>query len=797
MKRKIFAVAAAMFLAAGMGAQGVAQAAVPGAPTAVVVTAGNAQVAVSWTAPVSASPAVTSYTATASPGGATCTTDDTTPVPTTCTVTGLTNGTTYTFTVTATNADGTSSPSLPSGPATPATVPGAPTLTTITNGTGQVWVQWSPPGSNGGSAITEYNVSAVSGATTVAACTITSLPLATDCVTNGLTDDSVYSIFVTAENSVGTSAASNVLIARPTAGAGVPAAPTAVAAVMTGPTSGGPPGTGTAAISWTSPPVVPGFPVTEYSVISRTGDDTAVVCTVNTVGPATVPATSCTTTKSLVDDSVYAFTVTAENDNGIGDASSASNSVTPYPASAVPAAPASVLGVAGPSQVTLTWSQSASPTPVLQYEVAIASGPAGSAGTVVCTTTSALTCVASGLTANSAYTFAVRARNSVGFGPSTTSAAVTPLSANTPSAPQSVTATAGAGSATVSWAAPASTGGSAITGYTVTGTPGGTCTVTGLTCTITGLTAGTSYTFTVRASNANGAGTVSAASNAVVPTASVPGAPTGVTATAGNTQATVTWVAPASTGGAAITGYTVTSASTLLGAPVRTCTTTGALSCTVTGLTNGTPYTFTVTATNSAGTGAASAASAVVTPTGTVPTEPRNVSATAGNASAVVTWSAPTNPGSSAVTGYTVTSTPGGRTCTTTGALTCTVSGLTNETPYFFTVTATNASGTSAASTASNIVTPVGPSTANIVIEGSRDGRRINFEGESTGLAAGTIVRPWLRFPGQVGFQVGSAQRTIAADGTFSWGRNTGKKTAVQFRDPSGLRSNTVIIQAR
>ena len=95
------------------------------------------------------------------------------------------------------------------------------------------------------------------------------------------------------------------------------------------------------------------------------------------------------------------------------------------------------------------------------------------------------------------------------------------------------------------------------------------------------------------------------------PLPSVPGAPTSVSAAAGNGQATVSWSAPASNGGSAITGYSVTSAPGGF-----TCTTTGALTCTVFGLTNGTAYTFTVTARNAAGTGPSSAASTPVTPTG-------------------------------------------------------------------------------------------------------------------------------------------------------------------------------------
>jgi LPXTG-motif cell wall-anchored protein len=96
----------------------------------------------------------------------------------------------------------------------------------------------------------------------------------------------------------------------------------------------------------------------------------------------------------------------------------------------------------------------------------------------------------------------------------------------------------------------------------------------------------------------------------------------------------------------------------------------------------------------------------------TSPSEARGVSATAGNTSAVVSWSAPTSDGGSVITGYTVTSSPGGLTATTTGATTttATVSGLTNGTPYTFRVVATNAVGGSPPSAASVAVTPAAAS---------------------------------------------------------------------------------------
>ena len=135
------------------------------------------------------------------------------------------------------------------------------------------------------------------------------------------------------------------------------------------------------------------------------------------------------------------------------------------------------------------------------------------------------------------------------------------------------------------------------------------------TFTVTGLTNGTAYTFRVAAINAIGTGADSAASAAITPAAAatVPGAPTGVGGTAGNGSVALSWTAPASNGGSAITGYRVTP---FIGATAQTPVLTGsaATTFTVTGLTNGTAYTFTVAAINAVGTGADSAASAAVTP---------------------------------------------------------------------------------------------------------------------------------------------------------------------------------------
>jgi hypothetical protein len=144
-----------------------------------------------------------------------------------------------------------------------------------------------------------------------------------------------------------------------------------------------------------------------------------------------------------------------------------------------------------------------------------------------------------------------------------------------------------------------------------------------------------------------------------VVTVNVPGAPTIGTATTGNASATVTWSAPADNGGSAVTGYQVKvldSAGVQVGAsrPAGA----GATSLVVTGLTNGNAYRFQVAATNSAGTGAYSASSNAVTPTGgaTAPGAPvigtPLQGATGGALTATARWTPPATTGGSAITGY-------------------------------------------------------------------------------------------------------------------------------------------------
>jgi len=192
-----------------------------------------------------------------------------------------------------------------------------------------------------------------------------------------------------------------------------------------------------------------------------------------------------------------------------------------------------------------------------------------------------------------------------------------------PGKPTSVVAVRGNASLAVTWTAPANTGGSAITDYLLKYSSNSGSTWTNFlhpvstvpSLTVTGLTNGTAYVIKLIAKNAVGISLPSANSAPATP-ATVPGKPTSVVAVRGNASLAVTWTPPATTGGSAITNYLVkysSNSGSTWTTFVRAAST--VTSCTVTGLSNGTPYVFKVIARNAVGSSLPSASSAPVTPT--------------------------------------------------------------------------------------------------------------------------------------------------------------------------------------
>ncbi|MEZ5114836.1 MAG: fibronectin type III domain-containing protein [Candidatus Nanopelagicales bacterium] len=200
---------------------------------------------------------------------------------------------------------------------------------------------------------------------------------------------------------------------------------------------------------------------------------------------------------------------------------------------------------------------------------------------------------------------------------------------------------------------------------------------------------------------------------AVVVTAPYP--PTAVVATAAPASATVGWAAPTDDGGAAITGYQVQYSSDdgVTWSPATVKVDGAATSATVTGLENGTPYTFQVAAVSSAGIGGWSEPSEAVTPLG-APKRPTVVSGFPMDGKVDVTWVSPGDDGGSPVTGYLVDYStdggaswkPAGPTATPGVDTSFVVTELTNNAGYRFRVAAMNSVGQGEWSYPSPVVVP-------------------------------------------------------------------------------------------
>jgi uncharacterized protein YkwD len=360
-------------------------------------------------------------------------------------------------------------------------------------------------------------------------------------------------------------------------------------------------------------------------------------------------------------------------------------------------------------------------TDVTGFNVYVGTTPGGQSGTPVNSSRILATAkgfTITGLTNGTRYYVVVRALNRGGLGAKSAELAIT--AATAPSPPRTPTAYAGNGQANLSWTAPASTGGAAITRYNVyRGTVAGgeaktpvnptPLPATARSYTAKGLTNTTRYYFVVRASNVVGVSLPSAEVSATP--VGVPNAPTNAVAYAGNASAGLRWSAP-NIEQSSITGFNVykgTSPGGESGTPVNASPLSpSATSYTVNGLANGTTYRFTVKAVNAVGKSAPSnEVAAKPTTAATAPTPPRNLKALAGSKTAKLTWTAPASNGGRPITGYNVykgprpdleSATPVNPSPLAATATTYTATGLTNGKPTYFTLKAVNSIGSSVAS---------------------------------------------------------------------------------------------------
>jgi predicted phage tail protein len=695
----------------------------PAAPTGVTGLTGDATVTLNWSAPSDdGRRPITGYRITPYIGSVAQTPVDTGSGATTAEVTGLTNGTAYTFTVAGVNEIGTGPESSPTRRLTPRGVPSTPDAPTGLSGVAgdrSVALSWTEPADDGGRTITEYRITPyVDGVARAPALTGSAQTRHT---LMGLENGTTYTFRVSAVNSVGPGAESPPTSTLTPSFAG-PTDTVFSDGFESGTLSAwnGAQGNGTASVG-----------------AAGAHSGAAGLTFANTSGQYALVVKSL---PSEIVDSSTRFWLRVGSSGGVQTVALARDTFSsgriwellydginrrffffPYTATGA------MEVVTAPNTVPLsTW---------MEVQVRYNATLAGGAQLYINGQTQPSWGV-SGNFGRERHFKRLQLWNDVANNThfDDVHVAAAPTDGSTvPVAPTGVSATRGDASATLNWTAPTSNGGRQITDYRITPYIGPVAQTpvrngsTATTANLTGLSNGTTYTFTVAAVNSIGTGPDSTASNAVTPAAATaPGAPTGVDGRRGDGSVVLDWDAPADTGGSAITGYRITPYIGSTAQPSRV-TDSPATEANVTGLTNGTIYSFRVAAINAIGTGPDSAASNEVTPRAdTVPDVPTSVTGTARDAAVRLTWSAPSDDGGRPVTSYRIRpyigSTPQPVVNTGSAATSATVTGLANGTAYTFVVAATNAVGTGADSAPSSSVTPEPTPPNPIVLENQQPG---------------------------------------------------------------------------
>ena len=664
----------------------------PRIPTGVDASTSGRSIQVTWTAPASGGSPITSYTVEFCSGGCTSwrsTTVSGNPPATTTTLTGLTTGTTYRVRVRAVNAAGNSGWSGTDTATTP-TRPGTPTGVTFDTSSldnDELTATWTAP-AQVGSGISHYNVqrctarandrgvwSCSSGWSNAGTATTTSHAI------TGLTGSTAYLVRVQAANAAGTSVWSTADTAATTSPAAAPETPSGLTATASN---------HQIRLSWTAPNAN-GARITRYTIEcqgSRTDGTHRCDDDKDDNNTYTTSSTSYTIS-SLTNGDSYTFTVSATNSAG----TSSTTSVTETPATR-PGRPTNIQITEsypgdGGVNLAITWTATAENatggSPITGYTVQYRASNGNWSFEYFGPETSVNV---NGLTVGPRYYVQIRSHNAVGES-SWLQASSNPTGTPAkPAAPNLSSSTLGA--LEVSWDAfdSSNQGASAVTDYDVRWSTSRTVTIQGsdqdrcnnswrnapdtgddatntsTSYNITGLNGTTRYCVQVRAANIHGNGPWSDSTYETTQAAQAPDAPSGLTATASNRQIRLSWTAP-NANGARITRYTIECQGSRTDGTHRcdddkndnNTYTTSSTSYTISSLTNGDSYTFTVSATNSAGT--SSTTSVTETPA-TRPGRPDANNITFSEdyqnnlVNLTVNWIAPTDTGGSDITGYTL-----------------------------------------------------------------------------------------------------------------------------------------------
>ena len=612
------------------------------------------------------------------------------------TISGLTNGTSYTFMINAINSIGPGT-AVSYNSATPlAVAPDPPNISSSINptvGNQQLTFNWAEPTNNGGSAVTKYILSGFG----------TNIEFANNVfehVQTNLDNGTSYNISIVAENGVGQSSPANFNPATP---ATVPDPPTSVETTPV-------PGINSLQIFFDKPINDGGSAITKLRVFDSNHS-------LNEDIPANAP--SPYTISGLSYLNVYQLQLVAVNI--IGESTSlqygAMSPTEPTPGTTVPSAPI-ILQYLNPTigdrRLTFDWEPPTNDggTQILNYRLF---DDANGISSPVSDPTSRQF-VIENLQNGTTYNFSIVANNSVGESiPAVYNSRAPSTVPGFPNITQNPTP--GDQRLTLSWAAPANNGGSTITRYILSGDQGFT-TIPNLSLgdspyTVTGLTNGTTYTFSLIAVNINGNGapsTYDPASPSNKPSAPIISAsPDPV---AGPGKLTFSWAEPTSNGGSSITGYKLTNVSTSISSSFNNPSLRTAI---ISNLPN-TSVVFSIVAINANGDGASVSYNAVTPELANAPGSPIITSApTVGNNRLTFSWTAPTDDGGSTITSYTLSGNNGVASIPNLSLSDSpkTVDGLTNGTPYIFNLVAINSRGSGSVAEY-NEATPIASSSPSI-----------------------------------------------------------------------------------
>ena len=465
---------------------------VPLAPTDLVAAPGNGSASVSFTPGETNGSAITNYQYSLD-GGASWKPVVPPTAGSPVAIAGLTNGTEYSILLRGVNGNGSGLASEPVK-VIPSTLPSAPTALSAKPSDGMLEIGFTP-GSDGGSALTNYQYSVDGGPWTALDPADASSPV----MIPGLTNGTSYVVALKAVNANGVSPASGTVTGTPST---VPDAPTSLTGAR---------GDGQAVLSFTAPASDGGSPITNYEYTIDGGTTWKALDPAATTSPVTVPG--------LTNGTKYDISLRALNARGPSDPAGPV-SVTP---AGVPGVPENVVANAGPGSVALSFTAPANNgSPITGYEYSVDGGTTWVAFAPPVTGSPA---IITGLPTGEAVEVSLRAVNGVGPGAGTDPSEVTPV--GVPAAPELVRVVPGDGQVEVFVDAPTNTGGLPITNFEYT-TDGGTTwkafrpeqTGPSFSAMILGLENGTGYEVAVRAINDLGSGESSRALQVVV------GAPT-------------------------------------------------------------------------------------------------------------------------------------------------------------------------------------------------------------------------------------------------------------------------------